>query len=270
MWWLMACTEPASESLVGSFSVLSYNIHGLPAEVTGDDTDARIEEIAPRLNDFDIIGLQEDWMDDNSLQLQEQSVYSNFDRFDTPRSDEQVYGAGLSFLGTYPITKTEHIYYDRCNGLFDNGADCFASKGFQYLVLDVSGSFSLHIYNTHLEAGNSDVDHDIRSEQLETILAHLNAIEDEPVILMGDFNLSSADPKEDTLLRDFREMGGLRQTCIELACEEPYHIDQIFFRSGQDVQLQVEEWQRDRSFVDSQGVDLSDHPAIVSLFRWQR
>ena len=45
--------------------MLTYNIHGLPPEVTGDDTTGRIEQITPLLSDYDVVGLQEDWIEEN-------------------------------------------------------------------------------------------------------------------------------------------------------------------------------------------------------------
>ena len=271
MFLWFACTEvekPVVEQ--GTISVLTYNIHGLPAEVTGDDTETRVHEIAPRLSNFDIVGLQEDWMDVHHQVLREYNQTLVIDRFDQPLDDEKVYGAGLSYFGQHPIINVEHVYYDSCHGLVNNGSDCFASKGVQHLELDIGGFFALHVLNTHLEAGGADADHDIRTQQINTILSLLEDIQEEPVVVMGDFNLRPSDPQEDELLILFREEGNLRQTCMEVACDESDHIDQIFIRSGSDIQLTVDRWERDASFVDSQALPLSDHPAIVSQLIWER
>ena len=141
------------QSSVGTLDVLTYNIHGLPSAVTGDDTEGRLTQIAPLLRDFDVIGMQEDWIDEYHPILVEGAGLPHVDRFDTPLNDDKVYGAGLSFLGKNTILSTQHIYYESCFGFLDNASDCFASKGLQFLELDIEGHI-FHFYNTHLEAGN--------------------------------------------------------------------------------------------------------------------
>ena len=63
---LLGCSDdtPTQEppQTFGQFSVLTYNIHGLPPEVTNDDTSERIKQIAPLLEAYDVVGLQEDWI----------------------------------------------------------------------------------------------------------------------------------------------------------------------------------------------------------------
>ncbi len=268
--WLACAPEQQPEVVQGTISLLSYNIHGLPAEVTGDDTEARIHEIAPRIPNFDIVGLQEDWIDSHHQILREYNQNLVVDRFDEPFDDEKVYGAGLSYFGVHPVINVEHVYYDSCNGLVSNGSDCFASKGVQHLALEISGVFVLHVLNTHLEAGGGEADHDIRAQQINTILSLVQGIEEAPVVVMGDFNLRPSDPQEEELLILLREDGALRQTCMEVSCDETDHIDQIFIRSGREVELTVDRWEREASFVDSQGLPLSDHPAIASQLIWER
>ena len=271
MIFLMACTQADTTTREhGEISLLTYNIHGLPPQITGDDTTVRIRDIAPMLDSFDIVALQEDWMDDNHQILRESNDHLVVDRFDTPLDDDKVYGSGLSYFGAYPITSVSHVYYHSCHGFVSSGSDCFASKGVQQLTLQIEEDVSLHLLNTHLEAGGASEDDDARTEQIFHILDLLAEIPSEPVVVMGDFNLRPSDPVEDELLHLFREEGGLRQTCMEASCPEPDHIDQIFVRSGTEIQLNVQSWVRDESFVDSQGVDLSDHPAIVSHLTWER
>ena len=60
--WL-ACSDPASKE-VWELEVLTYNVHGLPSVVTGDDTEERIQQIAPLLSSYELIGLQEDFMEE--------------------------------------------------------------------------------------------------------------------------------------------------------------------------------------------------------------
>lgn len=270
---LWACTEKnvvEPEELSGTLDVLSYNIHGLPSAVTGDDTPHRIEQIAPLLDAFSLVGIQEDWIEEFFPLLQEGSDFPYSDRFDEPLDDDKVYGAGLSYFGRFPSIKSEHIYYESCFGFLDNSSDCFASKGMQRLELEIADSSVMHIYNTHLEAGGGEEDQQVRAEQIDLILSEINGYSaGVPIILMGDFNLEPLDETEGELLAYFREEGGLRQTCMEQDCAEPNHIDQIFIRSGTEISLDVLAWERKEEFVDAAGVDLSDHPAIFSQISWE-
>ena len=58
-------TDSSSVSEEGTFSTLTYNVHGLPSQITGDDTTNRMEQIAPKLKEYDFISLQEDFDEDN-------------------------------------------------------------------------------------------------------------------------------------------------------------------------------------------------------------
>lgn len=270
--YFLSCSEGThSEPLLsGSLDVLSYNIHGLPSAVTGDDTQARITQLAPKMNSFDVIGIQEDWMEEFYPILLEGADLPYSDRFDVPYDDEKVYGAGLSFLGRYPIIGSTHIYYESCFGFLDNASDCFASKGLQFLELHVDGMV-LHFYNTHLEAGNGVEDHEVRAEQIEMILTQINMYShDHPVILMGDFNLEPNDEADSSLLSKLRVESGLELTCTLVDCPEPNHIDQIYIRSSANVSLEAVSWDRVEDFVDDVGVPLSDHPAITTQILWSK
>src|SRR5688572_19517498 len=100
---LLAChpDDPAAPTS-GSLAVLTYNIHGLPPSITGDDTAARAAAIAPLLEPFDVVGIQEDWLPETHDALDTVSHETRF-RFDTPL-EGRVYGAGLAFYARIPST----------------------------------------------------------------------------------------------------------------------------------------------------------------------
>src|SRR5688500_5242268 len=55
---LVSCRpEPTS----GDFNVLSYNVAGLPAEISNEDPEQHIPMISPLLNDYDVVMTQEDF-----------------------------------------------------------------------------------------------------------------------------------------------------------------------------------------------------------------
>jgi len=47
----------------GSFIALTYNVAGLPQGISGSDPQTNSPQIGPKLNDFDLVLLQEDWAD---------------------------------------------------------------------------------------------------------------------------------------------------------------------------------------------------------------
>ena len=270
--FLFACTENinSEEFSSGEIDVLSYNIHGLPSAVTGDDTQARLTQIAPLLDQFDLVGMQEDWIDELYPILLDGSMLPYSDRFDVPYDDDKVYGAGLSFLGKHSIRSSTHIYYESCYGLLDNASDCFASKGLQFLEIQVENMI-LHVYNTHLEAGNGAEDQEVRTQQIDTIITQINTFsQDHPVILMGDFNLEPDEEEEAVLLDRLREESGLALVCTLLSCPEPNHIDQIYIRSSKSFVFEAFAWERAEYFVDEEGIPLSDHPAIMAKIGWEQ
>jgi len=267
---LLESKETQSGVRSGVLDVLTYNIHALPSAVTGDDTLERITQIAPLLGDFDLIGIQEDWIDEYHPILVEGADLPYTDRFDIPLDDEKVYGSGLSFLGKSTIVNTQHIHYESCFGFLDNASDCFASKGLQFLELDIEGHV-FHLYNTHLEAGNGSEDQEVRAQQIDMILTEIeqNSM-NVPVILLGDFNLEPDKEEEDILLSRLREEAGMQLTCTQVDCAEPNHIDQIYIRASHDIQIDVLSWERKEEFVDGEGIPLSDHPAIMTTLKWEK
>ena len=273
---LFACTTPSKEVQTGDIRILTYNVHGLPSEITGDDTTSRIEQIATILStsDYDIIGMQEEWIDSDHEILVENSGYSYVDRFDEKLDASKVYGAGLATWSDLPITNSTHFFYPSCYGYIENASDCFASKGLQMTEIALSETISetstLHFYNTHLEAGNGTEDSDIRGEEIAQIISIINEHSaDHPVVFVGDFNLSFSDSVDNAQLQSLMQDANLTHACMAVDCPEADHIDQIFLRSSSEISLSVESWSRESQFVDADNVDLSDHPAISADLHWE-
>ena len=60
-------TAPAADSTSGAFSYLTYNVAGLPQEVSSENPEEHIPLISPLLEPFDVVVTQEDfdwWTDD--------------------------------------------------------------------------------------------------------------------------------------------------------------------------------------------------------------
>ena len=252
----------------GTLKVLTYNVHGLPSTITGDDTPQRMSDIAPRLEPWDIVGLQEDFDEANHDLLTEDSPHSSLHWF-SERLPDRAYGAGLAVLANAPVIDHTHQHYSSCNGVLDASSDCLASKGFQAIRLRF-GQSSIDVYNTHLEAGGGDADTEARQVQIEELIDSLNGWSDQQAVLFtGDFNLRESDPVDRPLIEELRDSAGLLDACQEVECDEPDHIDQILFRSSDTLAINALEWTNaSDQFRSEDGTDLSDHPAISVTVEW--
>jgi endonuclease/exonuclease/phosphatase family metal-dependent hydrolase len=267
---LFACTPdevpPGPDS--GDATVLTYNVHGLPSVVTGDDTTARYEQIAPLLGGYDIVGIEEDWLADNHAILDAAAPQPTRYAFDTPM-DDRAYASGLSFYGNFPAIEEQEVYYDTCFGTIDNASDCFASKGFLRVRLDL-GTGPLDVYVTHLEAGGGPEDDTARAAQVDLLTAAIDATSaDTAVVFMGDTNLDLGDPDDDPNLAKLADIG-LVDACAATDCPDATHIDRIMLRNGGGLVLSFTSWSDEDAFYDADGVPLSDHPAIAAGLHWQR
>ena len=100
------------EKAGGQVQFLTYNVHGLPAILTGDDTSGRIAQIAPLLNAFEVVGLQEDFMDGNHQTLADESTHTDEIRF-ADKLAGRVYGPGLSVFSNRPVLDLYHEHLHR-------------------------------------------------------------------------------------------------------------------------------------------------------------
>ena len=253
----------------GEFSVLTYNVHGLPPSITGDDTTARMEVIAPLLNGFDVVGLQEDFIDSNHGILEAAAEHPVRVRFSDLYDDDRVYGSGLALWSPFPEVDRQQVHYGSCSGLLEGASDCFASKGFQALRQELSPGLEVDFYNTHLEAGGGDEDNAVRVEQVAMLLDSLGGWSaGRAVVFTGDFNLHGGDPADIPLLDLLTGEAGLSDSCVAVDCPEPLRIDRLFFRDGDGLQLEALRWAQAEEFVDSGGLPLSDHDALSASFAW--
>jgi len=253
----------------GEFSVLTYNVHGLPSSITGDDTTTRMHLIAPLLGAFDVVGLQEDFIDSNHDILDAPSEHSLRVRFSELYDVDRVYGSGLALWSPFREVEHQQLHYGSCHGLLEASSDCFASKGFQALRQELAPGLEVDFYNTHLEAGGGDEDNAVRAQQVSMLVESLSGWSaGRAVVFTGDFNLHGDDPEDIPLLDLLTGEAGLSDSCVEVGCPEPERIDRLFFRASDAVLLEALSWTRESAFIDEQGVDLSDHDALSARFAW--
>ena len=140
---LRALPETATS---GGFSVLTYNIAGLPEIISSAVTRRApsIAEIGRKLNAFDIVNVQEDFNYNGNLYNE-----GNSHPFRTLTKGGVPFGDGLNTLSKYPVHEVRRISWNECTG-----ADCLTPKGFTYSRLEIARNIYVDLYNVHANAYN--------------------------------------------------------------------------------------------------------------------
>lgn len=258
--------EPAS----GHLDLLSYNVHGLPASIAGDDPAGRMPQIAPLLDDFDLVGLQEAFVDDYYDALEAGSSHTTRRRFAETLNDDRYYGSGLAVFTDLEELDHHQRHYSTCNGVLDAASDCLASKGLLAVRLQLAPGAAVDVYDTHLDAGGGAEDEAARATQVAELTEAIAEWSGErALIVMGDTNLHAWEGGADQAA--WEQLVGdpdLTELCAALDCPDPEHIDRILFRDGGGVAFMPTDVAVDERFVDADGEDLSDHPALRGGLSW--
>jgi len=290
----------------GEFSLLSYNVAGLPVEISKEHPDVNIPKISPHLDDYDVVMTQEDfdwWKPDGLASTTDFTNYHDRLRADAhhefrtePHPGAEAVGIdieadrpnmelgdGLGVLSAFPISDTVRVPWDRCFGEFDSGAsDCLAMKGFLMTRLELADGVEVDLYDLHGEAGGGPEDQALQAEDFEQLAAYMEENSaGRAVIVGGDTNLhtdppgddaheDSADGKDLEIWNAFLDAVGLTDACAATTCDGTGRIDKIAFRSDDGVELEAtsHEFQTD-VFVDDVGEALSDHEALEVVFSWK-
>ena len=210
---LLAATSAAQDSPQGELEVLSYNVHGLPAFVTGDDTLARQRAIGPRLEPFGLVALQEDFLSEGHRLLASGRSHPHVQRFADALSD-RVYGSGLCLLSRHRVRARHQEHYRAFNGVLSAGSDGLASKGFQLARLELAPGVELDVYNTHLDAGGSARDAAARASQVAQLTSaiHIRS-RGRALLVLGDTNLKASRERDGRTLARFQRATGL--SCVK-------------------------------------------------------
>ena len=256
--------EQQSEKL----RILVYNTHGLPEIFISDNPKKRFPVIGKKTQDFNISLLQEDYSHHEELSsgLAKESLAirgglggSLICPFCT--------GSGLTSVFNLPknwAVDVENETYDTCSGWLRGANDCFAYKGFQLIKITLPSNKRFFIVNTHMDAGKRDSDRAARKRQLEQIISTIKQrTTTEALIVVGDLNLNSKNPKDVKLLENFKEELGLTDSFTGHKISKKWTIlDYILYKQGEALEFKSISVGEDESFITEEG-PLSDHPALV-------
>lgn len=255
--------EPLPRS--GSFSLLTYNVAGLPELVSQSNPVANIPVISSLLNFYDVAVVQEDFAYHGALAAHALHPYQTLAL--VPNEKIGI-GDGLNEFSRLPFSRFERVTWSVCNGTFSNGSDCLAPKGFTAATHQLTTGVEIDLYNVHMDAGHSPGDVAARGAQAEQLLAYtLKRSAGRAVVVAGDTNMNR-EPDQEVLV-SFMKRAGLVDACQKLGCDSPARIDRVMYRGSPALDLQAARLAVDSRFVTHDGKDLSDHKAVGVVLEWR-
>ena len=250
-----------------TLKMLVYNTHGLPEIFISDNPKKRFPIIGEKTQDFNISLLQEDYAHHEELSsgFAKKSIAIRGPMGGT-LSCPFCTGSGLTSIFNLPKDwniEVESEAYETCSGWLRGANDCFAYKGFQIIKITTPNQKKFFIVNTHMDAGRRDSDRSSRKIQLDHIVSAIEQREiDEALIVAGDLNLNSKDPKDVLLTEEFKEKLKLNDSFEGYEISKKWSIlDYILYRQSSEVEFKLVSAGEDESFVTEEG-PLSDHPAL--------
>jgi hypothetical protein len=274
----------------GEFVALTYNVAGLPEPFSGSEPAVNTVLISPLLNDYDLVLVQEDWIDPvppvPGFDFFHDDLISQVDHpfLSTPappplgtdsRRPEALVADGLNRMSRFPFGGITRQMWVDCFGGADTSdggaADCLSQKGFSVARTEIASGIQIDVYNLHGEAGGTPLDEQFRGDDYEQLTAFMQQHSaGRAVILGGDFNLHTDEEPDSTVFDEFLDATGLTDVCEVVDCgADADEIDKFVFRSGGGVTIEAATHAFEREkFQRPDGEPLSDHDALAVTFRW--
>jgi hypothetical protein len=164
----------------GIFTVLSYNVAGLPQALSSaPNRDVFTPIIGQKVSFYDIVNVQEDFNYHAALYANDTHPYR------TATSGGAAIGSGLNTMSNFPFTDDiDRVKWSNCNG-----TDCLTPKGFTCLRIRLAEGVYLDIYNLHTNAGDASADLAARRANVDQLVAYINANSNgNAVLIFGDTN----------------------------------------------------------------------------------
>ena len=249
----------------GTLSALTYNVAGLPQGISGSSPRQNTPQISPKLNTYQLVLVQEDFFYYRCLRRDARHPFQSLPH----RGYTTLAGDGLNRFSEFPFFDFSRTRWIAWNGLFSNGADGWASKGFSAARHVIAPGVEIDVYNLHADAGRSSGDQDARARQIEQLRTFMDVFSaGRAVIVAGDTNLKRKRPRDEQTLVAFLQATGLRDAARTIG-NLPDEIDRFLFRGTTNLVLTPLQWRIATEFVDGAGNPLSDHDAVNVDFDWK-
>jgi endonuclease/exonuclease/phosphatase (EEP) superfamily protein YafD len=256
---------PAGAPRSGRFTVLTYNVAGLPQGISQSQPLFYMSKISPLLNAYELVLTQEDFFYGKRLKSRTTHPYY------AGRSRGKSLGDGLSRFSVFPLGAAEHVAWSKCYGTFGHANDCLTPKGFAFAVHELAPGVKVHVYDLHMDAGGSPGDIAARAAGMEQLIAYLNEHSaGQAVIIGGDFNISPKRPNDLATLQKLLDTQHLTNACVAMSCPKD-RIDRILFRGSGQLELTAGSYQVEKErFASTLGLPLSDHYPVAVGFEWRQ
>ena len=275
---LFACKK---KSETYEFTVLSYNVAGLPEPFSGSSPDSNTSIISGLINEIDVVHVQEDFNYHDSLILHNTHPYT------TPFMGPMSMGDGLNTFSNFPISNFTRIRWTNCADM-----DCYTPKGFSYSQLEIAPGVVIDFYNVHMNAQSYQAALVARQKNTRQLCNYIkDHSADRPVIVFGDMNCRYTrlgDSIQNVLQLGFKDpwvelirggsipandgnaltdcgANGNERTSVN--CEK---VDKIFYRSGGGIEIEAIAYKLDdiRYYWHGDGnKPLSDHWPLFATFK---
>jgi hypothetical protein len=261
----------------GTFSVLTYNVAGLPEGLSSSHPATNTPLISPRLAGYDVVTVQEDFNYHAALYAGDNHPYR------TPTSGGAAFGDGLNVLSTLPYTDFDRTKWTKCNG-----TDCLTPKGFSLARIRLAEGAYVDLYTLHPNAGTADADLAARRANITQLATFITRYSPgNAVIVMGDTNTRYT--RDGDNIRELTDGVGLTDAWVQLirggqtpptgsptllcdpanvtnSCEV---VDKILYRGNKLITLNAQYYNNENAkFLDSKGQPLSDHYPHTVRFGW--
>jgi len=213
--WLAGCapqtqTPPATETRptlasprADTLDLLTFNAALLPGVVASTNQAERARLMAPHLHGYDVLVLQELFVDAwrERLLSELESAYPYRTELvgkDGARGNPLRQDGGIVILSRWPITRQAQMTF----GGVCSGSDCLGDKGVAYAEVR-KGEFSYHVFGTHAQSEFGFRVEQVRAAQFALMRAFVDEQgipASEPVILAGDFNVDAYTPELASML----------------------------------------------------------------------
>jgi hypothetical protein len=267
-----------------TFTILSYNVDGLPAILQGNDGDPETYTpiIGQKVQDYDIVNVQEDFNYHASLYANDNHPYR------TATSGGAGIGSGLNTMSNFPFS--DDIDRVTWNDSSSTDGNNLTPKGFTWLRIRLAEGVYIDVYNIHTNAGSVDAAYTARKSNINQIVSYINSNSaGNAILIFGDTNCRYTRTEDN--IRNIITGTGSLDSWIQLIKNGVYPasgssalvyegtdivtdysfevVDKIFYRGNNFITLTPLVYTlEDVKFRDSSGNMLSDHRPVYTKFQY--